>query len=87
MSPSKEELEALRRIEELLAQQQGAEPPAAEQALQSESFEPEVNPEAIQAAEQDATSPENQNETTNAILEQILVELQSLSNAIQELTS
>ena len=39
------------------------------------------------AAEVAAAEPQNQNETTNALLEQILTELQTLSAVIQELTA
>ncbi len=87
MASNKDELEALRRIEQLLEQQPEAEAPGAAEAVNREQQEPPVDPEAIAQAEAAAAEPENQNETTNALLEQILTELQTLSAAIQELTT
>jgi len=87
MATNKDELEALRRIEQLLEQQPDAQAPGAAETVNQEQEEPPVDPQAILQAETQAASPENQNETTNALLEQILTELQTLSNAIQELTS
>ena len=87
MATNKDELEALRRIEQLLEQQPEAQAPGAAEAVNREQEEPPVDPQAIQQAEAQAATPENQSETTNAILEQILTELQAVSNAIQELTS
>ena len=87
MATNKDELEALRRIEQFLEQQPDAQAPGAAEAVNQEQEEPPVDPQAILQAETQAASPENQNETTNALLEQILTELQTLSNAIQELTS
>ena len=87
MATNKDELEALRRIEQLLEQQPDAQAPGAAEAVNQEQEGPPVDPQAILQAEAQAASPENQNETTNALLEQILTELQTLSNAIQELTS
>lgn len=87
MASNQDELEALRRIEQLLAQQPDAQAPGAAAAVNRDDEEPPVDREAIEQAEAAAAEPENQSETTNAILEQILTELQSLSAAIQELTS
>ena len=87
MNGSREEAEALRRIEELLAKQQDAEPPGAAEANAGNVQDPPVNPQAIEQAEQQANAPENIGQTTNAVLEQILSELQTISNVLQELTS
>lgn len=86
MNQSREEADALRRIEELLSQQQDAQPPDAATANAERVVDPPVDPEAIQQAEQQANAPENIGQTTNAVLEQILAELQVVSNLLQELT-
>ena len=88
MASNKDELEALRRIEQLLEQQADAQAPgAAAEVTQEREEEPPVDTQAIAEAEAAAAEPRNQNETTNALLEQILTELQTLSAVIQELTS
>ena len=87
MAQSREEVEALKRIEEILAQQQGAQAPEAERATVPAGENAPVDPAAIQEAEALAASEGNQNETTNAILEQVLAELQGVSNILREMMS
>ena len=87
MASNKDELEALRRIEQLLEQQPDAQAPGAAAAVNRDDEDAPIDPEAIAQAEAAATEPENQSETTNALLEQILTELQSLNAVIQELTA
>ena len=85
MAQSREEVEALKRIEEILAQQQDAQAPEAERATVPAGEDAPVDPGAIQEAEALAASEGNQNETTNAILEQVLAELQGVSNILREM--
>ena len=87
MTQSREEVEALKRIEDILAQQQDAQAPEAERATVPSGEDAPVDPQAIEEAETLAANPSNQSETTNAILEQILAELQGVSNVLREMIS
>jgi hypothetical protein len=86
MNGSREEAEALRRIEELLASAQNAEPPqAVAQQLTEQREQIPIDPEGIRQAEANAGNTENVLATMNGILQQILVELQGLSNTVSQL--
>lgn len=88
MNGSNEEAEALRRIQELLEQAQNAEPPeaSAQQATKQDREEQiRVDPEGIRQAEERAGDTENLLQTMNGILQQILTEMQSISNAVSQL--
>ena len=77
MSASKEELEALRRIEELLANNPEAEAPTqgADQEENQPRQEVPVNPEAIAEAEASTEETSNQLATIAATLEALLIEV------------
>lgn len=88
MNNSREEAEALRRIQELLEQAQNADPPEApaQQATKQDQGESiTIDPEGIRQAEERATDTENLLQTMNGILQQILNELQALSNSVSQL--
>ncbi len=87
MSASKEELEALRRIEELLAKDPNAEAPTqqVEQAEDQPQQELPVNPDAIAEAEAATEQTTNQLATISATLDALLVEVQAVSNALQSM--
>tara|TARA_S200002703_G_scaffold136487_1_gene125852 strand:+ start:6153 stop:6422 length:270 start_codon:yes stop_codon:yes gene_type:complete len=87
MSASKEELEALRRIEELLAKDPDAEAPTqqVEQAEAQPQQELPVNPDAIAEAEAATEQTTNQLATISATLDALLVEVQAVSNALQSM--
>jgi len=87
VSASKEELEALRRIEELLAKDPNAEAPTqqVEQAEDQPQQELPVNPDAIAEAEAATEQTTNQLATISATLDALLVEVQAVSNALQSM--
>ena len=87
MSASKEELEALRRIEELLAKDPDAAAPTqqVEQAEAQPQQELPVNPDAIAEAEAATEQTTNQLATISATLDALLVEVQAVSNALQSM--
>tara|TARA_R110000851_G_scaffold177752_3_gene324645 strand:+ start:29 stop:295 length:267 start_codon:yes stop_codon:yes gene_type:complete len=87
MTTSKEELDALRRIEEALAAAGDVEPPAiGENNQENPPQEIPFNPDVIQAAESDAQDSTNQLNTIAATLESLLVEVQGIANTLQGLT-
>jgi hypothetical protein len=88
MNGNKEELDALRRIEELLSQAQNAEAPEAASAriegdVQNQGVP--VDPEMIKTAEANAGDSQNVLETISGILQQILTSLQSVENTISRM--
>lgn len=87
MNGSKEELEALRRIEELLAKDPNAEAPTqpVEEAEAGRQQEAPVNPDAIAEAEAASEETANQLASISATLEAMLIEVQALSNTVQSL--
>lgn len=87
MSASKEELEALRRIEELLAKDPNADAPTqpVEQAEERPPQEVPVNPDAISEAEAATEQTANQLATIAATLDALLVEVQAMSNTLQSM--
>jgi hypothetical protein len=86
MNGNKEELDALRRIEELLAQAQNAEAPEAASAqTQNQNQDVPVDPEMIRNAEEASGDSENVLETMSGILQQILETLQSVENSISRM--
>lgn len=90
MNESREEYEALRRIQELLEQaNKQAEAPElgfnSDGGKNNDQEDFAIDPEMIAEAEKQGESLANQLETTNSILEEILRELQAVSNEIRQL--